>query len=79
MILVELQFLYLLTDQGSLLEQLTMIMHIPEVTMTTEDMFVFMITIHLLKVGYKLEQILKGKPELTIVENQFLYLLTDQD
>ena len=47
--------------------------------MTTEDMFVFMITIHLLKVGYKLEQILKGKPELTIVENQFLYLLTDQD
>ena len=45
--------------------------------MTTEDMFVFMITMD--RLGSKLEQILKGKPELTIVENQFLYLLTDQD
>ena len=42
----------------------------------TPVMSVFMITMD--RLGLKLEQILMGKQQVTIVVGQFLYLLTDQ-
>ena len=65
------QFLYLLTDLESLLGHTVMMeMDLPPV------MSVFMIIMD--RLGCKLEQILMGKRQMTVVVGQFLYLLTDQ-